>query len=367
MAGQYFTYDGDDVVLRQIFSTTSQHTLGSLSQPDVNALAGPGFMDVFYLYGPTGLVMEFDAGTQETVGDYRTLLFDPQGNCVCTSNGVPYADFVSPSEYPVFYDAYGAQVWAPPAISTGWYATLNRATSQPFQYKGQYGYYTDGVSGLIYCLHRFYDPNTGRWTQRDPTGLDGGVNVYAYCEGDPVGMVDPDGTDSILIVCGQGYKKRDGTHQDKDHPEWEAELRNDYVRYYAAKGDTFGFSVNETREQVVKKMAKYDAIIFIGHGNKKWGRLRGPILDPYKDSDKDMVRPELFEEAFRKAGRKNPYKFITLESCNMLQIPSTRDAYLKYGMVLVGYPGHENEPKRHASFPGAYAPGFPATYRREGG
>ena len=143
---------------------------------------------VFYLYGPTGLVMEFDASGNNS----RTILFDPQGNSVSTSDGVPYAEFHAPSEYPVFYDAYGAPVWNPPPTSTfPWPATLSRATSQPFQYKGQYGYYTDGASGLIYCINRYYDPLTGRWTQRDPTGLDGGVNVYAYGEGDPIGMVDP--------------------------------------------------------------------------------------------------------------------------------------------------------------------------------
>ena len=73
--------------------------------------------------------------------------------------------------------------------------TFSRATSQPFQHKGQDGCYTDGTSGLVYCGHRYYDPNVGRWTSRDPTGLDGGVNVYQYVEGDPVMGADPSGLD----------------------------------------------------------------------------------------------------------------------------------------------------------------------------
>ena len=49
----------------------------------------------------------------------------------------------------------------------------------------EYGYYTDPETGLVLCTHRYYDPNTGRWINRDPTGFAGGVNVYAYVMGNP--------------------------------------------------------------------------------------------------------------------------------------------------------------------------------------
>ncbi len=74
------------------------------------------------------------------------------------------------------------------------------ASSQPFQYKGQYGYYTEGGSGLIYCQNRFYDPNIGRWLSRDPAGLDGGINVYEYCEGNPISFADPSGLVIIRVI-----------------------------------------------------------------------------------------------------------------------------------------------------------------------
>ncbi|MBI1334097.1 MAG: hypothetical protein GC165_14590 [Armatimonadetes bacterium] len=72
--------------------------------------------------------------------------------------------------------------------------------NQPFQYKGQFGYYGDGLSNMYYCLHRFYDPGSGRWLSRDPIGYEGGANTYTYCEGNPVMMVDPYGTD--VEICG---------------------------------------------------------------------------------------------------------------------------------------------------------------------
>lgn len=51
---------------------------------------------------------------------------------------------------------------------------------------------TDG-SGLQYMRNRYYDPRTGRFTQPDPIGLAGGLNLYGYANGDPVTYSDPFG------------------------------------------------------------------------------------------------------------------------------------------------------------------------------
>ncbi|HEX6910742.1 MAG TPA: RHS repeat-associated core domain-containing protein [Longimicrobium sp.] len=42
------------------------------------------------------------------------------------------------------------------------------------------------ASGLMYRRNRCYDPQTGRFTQEDPIGIAGGLNVYGYAAGDPV-------------------------------------------------------------------------------------------------------------------------------------------------------------------------------------
>jgi hypothetical protein len=38
-----------------------------------------------------------------------------------------------------------------------------------------------------------YDPETGRFTQEDPIGLAGGLNLYGFANGDPVNFSDPYG------------------------------------------------------------------------------------------------------------------------------------------------------------------------------
>ncbi|MGF1795410.1 RHS repeat-associated core domain-containing protein, partial [Photobacterium swingsii] len=52
---------------------------------------------------------------------------------------------------------------------------------------------SDFASGLVYFGYRFYMPNLGRWLNRDPLQEQGGINLYAYVNGDPLGYVDPDG------------------------------------------------------------------------------------------------------------------------------------------------------------------------------
>lgn len=48
-------------------------------------------------------------------------------------------------------------------------------------------------SGLQYKRNRFYDPASGQFTQEDPTGLGGGLNLYGFAAGDPVNFSDPFG------------------------------------------------------------------------------------------------------------------------------------------------------------------------------
>jgi RHS repeat-associated protein len=48
-------------------------------------------------------------------------------------------------------------------------------------------------TGLIFYRARYYHPGIGRFASRDPSGLQGGINPYAYVGNNPVMRVDPTG------------------------------------------------------------------------------------------------------------------------------------------------------------------------------
>jgi RHS repeat-associated protein len=54
------------------------------------------------------------------------------------------------------------------------------------------------ATGLYYFRARGYDPMTGRWLSSDPIGISGGLNQYAFCDGDPLGQADPLGLRVII-------------------------------------------------------------------------------------------------------------------------------------------------------------------------
>jgi RHS repeat-associated protein/uncharacterized repeat protein (TIGR02543 family) len=69
------------------------------------------------------------------------------------------------------------------------------------------GQYYDAETGLFYNGFRDYDPGTGRYTESDPIGLAGGINTYAYVNGNPVNLIDPDGLSPKSDFFKWGIKK----------------------------------------------------------------------------------------------------------------------------------------------------------------
>jgi len=126
-----------------------------------------------HAYGPTGRLASFDAA----------------GNAYWHHNdhlGTPQA----------MTNAVGLTVWKMSQTPFG-IATVNEdpdgdtiTVTNNFRFPGQY---YDSETGLNYNYFRTYDPTTGRYTQSDPIGLNGGMNTFTYVGGNPISFIDPSG------------------------------------------------------------------------------------------------------------------------------------------------------------------------------
>ena len=91
----------------------------------------------------------------------------------------------------VTYDPYGNR-----SDSNASYAPVFKFTGREYEGAG-FAYTT------LYNLRgRYYDAATGRFISRDPAGLSGGVNLYAYAGDDPVDFSDPTGTGFSIGLYG---------------------------------------------------------------------------------------------------------------------------------------------------------------------
>ena len=74
---------------------------------------------------------------------------------------------------------------------------------QPFRLQNQY---CDAETGLHYNFYRYYEPNSGRFVNQDPIGLEGGDNLYTFAP-NAQNWIDPSGNIAfvpILIAMGVG-------------------------------------------------------------------------------------------------------------------------------------------------------------------
>lgn len=100
------------------------------------------------------------------------------------------------------------------AIRDEWHSP-RQEREQNLRYQGQY---LDRETGLHYNTFRFYDPDIGRFTQVDPIGLAGGINLNIYAP-NTLTHIDPLGLAVEQIPYGSGLSQNvinqraiDGNH-----------------------------------------------------------------------------------------------------------------------------------------------------------
>ncbi|MBK0124833.1 RHS repeat protein [Pantoea sp. S61] len=107
-------------------------------------------------------------------------------------------------------DRQGDSVWQ--GAFSAWGRTTRESSGvdwkvpQNLRFQGQY---LDRETGLHYNTFRYYDPSGGRYTQLDPIGLMGGLNLYGYVP-DPLNWVDPLGLSSCTLGRNMGARSGDG-------------------------------------------------------------------------------------------------------------------------------------------------------------
>ena len=106
----------------------------------------------------------------------------------------------------------------------------------------------DPVTQQYYLRARFYNPVIGRFTQED-TYYGDGLNLYQYCQANPVGYVDPSGHDCEIV---QNHYKQYQEYR-KQHPEanaakaYEAVTGKNPLKKDAGKSGTATINPNDIR------------------------------------------------------------------------------------------------------------------------
>ena len=124
----------------------------------------------YYIYG-MGLAAQIDPD-----GVIHYYHADMQGNVELLTdvNGAVTDQYV--------YDVFGKLV------------NRNGTTENPYLFGGAMGVYCeDSAAGLYHMKARYYSAGLKRFISRDPLGLSGGHNLYAYAENNPLSFVDPAG------------------------------------------------------------------------------------------------------------------------------------------------------------------------------
>jgi RHS repeat-associated protein len=88
-----------------------------------------------------------------------------------------------------------------------WTMRAGDPADQPLRFPGQMVTWTGWPGEESYNIFRWYRSGWGRYTQADPIGFRGGINLFGYVDQNPVRFVDPKGlapciSDPLLANCG---------------------------------------------------------------------------------------------------------------------------------------------------------------------
>ena len=124
------------------------------------------------------------------------------------------------------YGAYGAEVFV---------SAIPELDNLPFRFVGSLGVRFDSATGLHYMRARWYDSSTQRFISRDPIGLQGGANLYSYCNNRPLNNVDPDGLYADVTRNGKKVKIKMTVFFCSDNPRFPKQDRDKAIDDFRRK------------------------------------------------------------------------------------------------------------------------------------
>ncbi len=160
-------YDGDDV-----YADWSEPIPGSTDPPTLLRSFEPGIARV-EPWTDSGGANTYYYHT-DLLGTTR-MMTDPDGSVAAGYGG-------STMPTPATFTAFGERVQGP-----------TDGEGNRYGYVGEHGYQSHEEFPYLHLGARYYDPAMGRFLQRDPIGINGGSNVYAYAMSTPTMAVDPSG------------------------------------------------------------------------------------------------------------------------------------------------------------------------------
>jgi RHS repeat-associated protein len=171
-----YTYDGFGRRIKKVAGATTVHYIWDGDQVAAEA-DGTGAVTQMYSYYP-GIDRLHSVTTASNGQTYYASIEPATGDVNGLVNGSTNAVVAS----------YAYTPWGEIETSSQQVAGLNS-----LRWKGLIW---DAEAKLYYMRGRYYDPKIRRFISEDPIGLSGGINQYAFANGDPINGTDPFGLDA---------------------------------------------------------------------------------------------------------------------------------------------------------------------------
>ena len=174
-----------------VYVSNGAREIAKYKQGDAASIPAQKFLYGSYVDEPV-VMINLTAGINAPVAGTETLYYYHQNNLSSTAAMTDSTGTVVERYY---YTAYGFPLVTDAAgtlLTTPYASTV---LGNPWLYTGRRC--DIDMLGLQYYRARYYDPQLGRFVNRDPIIYDDGPNMYAYVGGGPLGSVDPTGLETI--------------------------------------------------------------------------------------------------------------------------------------------------------------------------